>query len=101
MYAILKYCNGTGTIWTLARPLYGFKTPPTFWQNYFAEQKENIGCKHCETEPNLDYWEHGNAYTHVLVYVDDIMVTGSGPDALLISLHNVYYSNKHTNSNQM
>lgn len=58
----------------LRRPLYGLKTAPAQWQDFFAGVLTNIGVRHLKSEPNVYYFTGTGNY--VLVYVDDIVAPG-------------------------
>ena len=60
--------------WKLLRPLYGLKTAPKKWQDYFAKVLSELGGKRLKSEPNVYYFPQSGNY--VLVYVDDLIVLG-------------------------
>ena len=67
-------------VWKLKRALYGLKTAPKQWQDYFADVLGELGGERLRSEPNVYYFAAEKNY--VLVYVDDLVVLGTTPKPL-------------------
>ena len=73
----------TNKIWKLKRPVYGLKTSPKNWQDYFSNVLQELGGRRLKSDPNVYYFENNNnEKNYVLVYVDDLVVLGDNPDKL-------------------
>jgi hypothetical protein len=65
---------GSGKVLKLHRALYGLKNSPLLWQEHLARTLESINFRRLKTDPNL--YVHDSTMTLVVVYVDDLIMTG-------------------------
>ena len=75
-----EYYPGKDVVWQLKRPLYGLKTAPKHWQDYFASVLCDLGGIRLKSEANVFYYPKTENY--VMIYVDDIIVCGKSPHEL-------------------
>lgn len=61
----------------LLKPIYGLKQAPRAWYTSLKQYLLQIGFVNSLADTSLFIRSHNNHYTYVLVYVDDIIVTGS------------------------
>jgi hypothetical protein len=66
----------------LSKSLYGLKQAPRTWYSCFASYISSIGFVGACSNTSLFIYRHGGDMVYLLLYVDDIMITGSS-DALL------------------
>ncbi|CAB80958.1 retrotransposon like protein [Arabidopsis thaliana] len=73
----------------LRKAIYGLKQAPRAWYMELKQHLFNIGFVNSLSDASLFIYCHGTTFVYVLVYVDDIIVTGSDKssiDAVLTSL---------------
>ncbi|WZZ30847.1 hypothetical protein YC2023_014248 [Brassica napus] len=63
----------------LRKPIYGLKQAPRSWYLSLRHHLLTIGFINSTADASLFVHTHGHIVTYVLVYVDDILVTGSDP----------------------
>ncbi|KAI0504736.1 hypothetical protein KFK09_015689 [Dendrobium nobile] len=61
----------------LHKSLYGLKQAPRQWYNTFTEQLLLLGFINSKSDPSLFIFKNNNAQIFLLIYVDDILITGS------------------------
>ncbi|CAM8893220.1 unnamed protein product [Rhodiola kirilowii] len=61
----------------LRKALYGLKQAPRAWFQRFAQYLVRIGFKGSKSDPSLFTYKHHAREAHLLVYVDDIILTAS------------------------
>lgn len=66
----------------LHKALYGLKQAPRAWFHRLSTVLHQIGFIGSKTDPSLFILKHGATLLYVLVYVDDIIVTGNNSDAI-------------------
>lgn len=69
----------------LHKALYGLKQAPRAWRARFSQFVISRGFKVCQTETSLFVRYDKNSFTILLVYVDDILLTGN--DKTFITHH--------------
>ena len=67
------YPEGT-TLWRLKKAMYGLRSSPKAWQDYFATSMAELGFRRLLSEANVHVNSTNDVY--IMVYVDDIMVIG-------------------------
>lgn len=63
----------------LKKPIYGLKQAPRTWYMALKKYLIDIGFRNFIADASLFTCSNGSQHTYVLVYVDDIIVTGSNP----------------------
>ena len=61
----------------LKRSLYGLKQAPRTWYMRFAMVVKQLGFRQSRTDPSLFVFNNGKQLIYILLYVDDIIITGS------------------------
>ncbi|KAL4588677.1 hypothetical protein LXL04_001570 [Taraxacum kok-saghyz] len=81
----------------LQRSLYGLKQAPRAWFHRFAMFLTRIGFAHSKCDSSLFIYRQGSNMVYLLLYVDDIVLTGSSSQLLthIISLLSTEFSMKH------
>jgi hypothetical protein len=67
----------------LHKSLYGLKQVPRAWFNRLSQFLLDLGFKASLVDPSLFIFHHGNIKLFMLIYVDDILLTGT--DSIVIS----------------
>lgn len=67
----------------LRKPIYGLKQAPRAWYLALKQHLIDIGFTNSLADASLFIHNRGSSYTYVLVYVDDILVTGN--DSFLVT----------------
>ena len=62
------------TLWRLKKAMYGLRSSPKAWQDYFATSMAELGFKRLLSEANV--YANSTNDVYIMVYVDDIMVIG-------------------------
>lgn len=75
-------CNSRKFVCKLNKALYGLATAPKCWNNTFHSFMVSINFVRNEREPCLYSKKNGNLVVVVLVYVDDIIVTGDDKEGI-------------------
>ncbi|KAJ4793674.1 hypothetical protein LUZ62_044920 [Rhynchospora pubera] len=63
----------------LSKSLYGLKQSPRAWFHKLSSTLLDVGFCESQYDPSLFISHHDNHLTIILVYVDDILITGSSP----------------------
>lgn len=86
------FTNGDSTlVCKLRKSLYGLRQAPRAWFDTLASTLFSFGFTRAKSDASLFICSTSTYITYVLVYVDDIIVTGSNPqhiNSLISSLHN-------------
>ena len=61
----------------LHKSLYGLKQAPRAWFERLSKALSDLGFKGSKTDPSLFIYSRGQTLLYILVYVDDIIVTGN------------------------
>ncbi|GJZ45498.1 putative RNA-directed DNA polymerase [Tanacetum coccineum] len=61
----------------LHKSLYGLKQAPRAWFESLSKALFDLGFKGSKTDPSLFIYSRGDTLLYILVYVDDIIVTGN------------------------
>ncbi|KAK8957728.1 hypothetical protein KSP39_PZI001284 [Platanthera zijinensis] len=64
----------------LHKALYGLRQSPRAWYNRFATSLRQLGFIICPHDTSLFLWRHGADIILILLYVDDLIITGSHTD---------------------
>jgi histone deacetylase 1/2 len=71
----------------LHKSLYGLKQAPRAWYDRLTQALLKIGFVKSKCDPSLLVHHQQGACTYVLVYVDDILITGSSPQLITDLIH--------------
>ncbi|PWA86467.1 gag/pol polyprotein [Artemisia annua] len=66
----------------LHKSLYGLKQAPRAWFERLSNTLHHLGFTGSKTDPSLFILNNGGTLVYVLVYVDDIIVTGNNTNAI-------------------
>lgn len=66
----------------LHRSLYGHRQSPRVWHKRFSGYLEEIGFTMAQAYHSLFLFRHGNIFLVLLIYVDDILITGNNSGAM-------------------
>ena len=66
----------------LLKSLYGLKQAPRAWFERFSTQLLHIGFQASLADSSLFILKQGHHVVYLLVYVDDIVITGNDPQFL-------------------
>ena len=69
-------------MWKLKKSLYGLKPAPRVWIETLATTLKEAGFQQSEIEPSLFYIQKNKKLLHLLMFVDDLLLT-SGSGALI------------------
>lgn len=61
----------------LKKTLYGLKQAPRAWYMELRNYLLSVGFKNSVADTSLFVLKNGNSYVYMLIYVEDILVTGS------------------------
>ena len=65
------------------RALYGLKQAPKAWYDRINSWLHKQGMKRSECDPNLYYLRQNNKLVILLLYVDDLLITGDDEQAII------------------
>jgi hypothetical protein len=68
-----------GYVYKLHKSLYGLKQAPQAWFERFTSHLENLGFTASSANPSLFTYKSHNEILYLLLYVDDIILTGTSP----------------------
>jgi hypothetical protein len=71
----------------LKKALYGLKQAPRAWFEHFTSYLLTLGFTPSLADPSLFLYRQGITVIYLLLYVDDIIVTGNTPSAIQSLLH--------------
>ncbi|CAM8888151.1 unnamed protein product [Rhodiola kirilowii] len=77
----------------LKKAIYGLKQSPRAWFHKLREFLHSSGFRSCKTDASLFVRTHGDSLTYMLVYVDDLVLTGSDSNFIsefIIELHQTF-----------
>jgi len=66
----------------LDKALYGLKHAPRAWYSRLSQKLQDIGFQASKADTSLFFYKKGHVTIFLLIYVDDIIVTSSSPDAV-------------------
>ncbi|XP_020685984.1 uncharacterized protein LOC110102139 [Dendrobium catenatum] len=66
----------------LHKAIYGLKHAPRQWYNTFTSFLVSLGFCHSQADPSLMIYQQDSAKIFLLIYVDDILITGSNKDII-------------------
>lgn len=69
-------------VYKLHKSLYGLKQAPRAWYERFSTQLIHLGFQASLANSSLFILRHGKLLVYLLVYVDDIVLTGNNPQFL-------------------
>jgi hypothetical protein len=76
-------------IYRLDKALYGFKQAPRAWYSRLSAKLIDLGFGASKADTTLFFYRKGDVCIIVLIYVDDIIVASSTPQATLTLLHDL------------
>jgi hypothetical protein len=71
----------------LDKALYGLKQAPRAWYSRLSDKLQSLGFLPSKTDISLFHFSKGQITVFLLVYVDDIIIASSSPDATTTLLH--------------
>ncbi|KAM5580161.1 hypothetical protein ABKV19_009748 [Rosa sericea] len=71
----------------LKRSLYGLKQAPRAWFQCFADYIEDLGFKESRADYSMFTYRHDGVFLILLIYVDDILLTGNNPSSINKLIH--------------
>jgi Reverse transcriptase (RNA-dependent DNA polymerase) len=71
----------------LHKALYGLKQSPRAWYQKFRNTLLAFGFCTSSSDPSLFIFRHENNTVYLLVYVDDIVLTGNNPSLITQIIH--------------
>ncbi|XP_020682782.2 uncharacterized protein LOC110099833 [Dendrobium catenatum] len=77
----------------LKKAIYGLKQAPRQWLSTFSSYLHQYGFHTSSADPSLLMFQHNSDQIYILIYVDDILITGNSPNAidkLLAALQNQF-----------
>ncbi|XP_020680375.1 uncharacterized protein LOC110098020 [Dendrobium catenatum] len=79
------------------KSIYGLKKAPRQWYNTFTTFLVSLGFSHSKSDPSLLIYNKDKARIFLLVYVDDILITGNNNDVIneILAQLNKAFSMKH------
>ncbi|KAI0498967.1 hypothetical protein KFK09_019866 [Dendrobium nobile] len=78
----------------LHKAIYKLKQAPRQWHNTFTSFLISIGFVHCQSDPSLLIYRNSNIHIFLLIYVDDILITGNN-SAKIQEIMNTRFAMKH------
>ncbi|XP_020674690.1 uncharacterized protein LOC110093960 [Dendrobium catenatum] len=66
----------------LQKSIYGLRQAPRQWYTTFTQYLLTLGFEYSKADPSLLTLRHNQTHIFLLVYVDDILVTGNNDDAI-------------------
>ena len=73
----------------LHKSLYGLKQAPRAWFERFTSQLETLGFTASTADPSLFIYKSKHDTLYLLLYVDDIIITGTSPTLLTTLISNL------------
>lgn len=73
----------------LHKSLYGLKQAPRAWFHRLSTALHSLGFQGSKTDPSLFIYASGGTLLYMLVYVDDIILTGNNPHAIDSIIHSL------------
>lgn len=86
----------TSLVCKLNKAIYGLKQAPRAWYDRLTKTLINFGFEQCKCDPSLLIFNNKGCCIYMLIYVDDIILTGSSPTMLqqLITKLDIVFSLK-------
>ena len=87
------FSKGSNLVCKLHKALYGLKQAPRAWFERLAAALIKFGFTGSKCDPSLFIHTCGTSSTYVLVYVDDIIITGASANfiqELILKLHSEF-----------
>jgi histone deacetylase 1/2 len=78
-----------GFVCKLDKAIYGLKQAPRAWYSRLSSKLIDLGFKASKSDMSLFIYSKGDVVIFMLIYVDDIIVTGNSMDAILALLRNL------------
>lgn len=69
--------NRPDHVWKLKKAIYGLKQAPRAWYDKFSMFLIDFGFKCSFPDPSLFIYHHGSTVIYLLLYVDDMILTGN------------------------
>ena len=66
----------------LHKSIYGLRQAPRAWFEKFSSHLLTVGFTASQADPSLFIYRHGSTVLYLLLYVDDIIITGNLPTAV-------------------
>uniref|UniRef100_A0A2N9G9X8 Integrase catalytic domain-containing protein n=1 Tax=Fagus sylvatica TaxID=28930 RepID=A0A2N9G9X8_FAGSY len=66
----------------LHKSIYGLRQAPRAWFEKFSSHLLTIGFITSQADPSMFLYKHGSTVLYLLLYVDDIILTGNAPTAI-------------------
>ena len=79
----LRNAENEGKVCKLHKSLYGLKQSPRAWFERFTRAMKGFGYKQCLADHTLFVKHSDHKLTILIVYVDDIVVTGNNPEEIV------------------
>ena len=84
MHPPLGLCQqGEKIVCRLNKFLYDLKQASRSWFHKFSSTIQNVGFKQSRADYSLFTKVHGNSFTTILLYVDDMIITGNNEEAIV------------------
>ncbi|CAJ2657775.1 unnamed protein product [Trifolium pratense] len=74
--------RGRSLVCKLQKSLYGLKQSPRAWFSRFSKVLQQFGMTRCESDHSVFVKCSSNKYIYLVVYVDDIVITGDDNDGI-------------------
>jgi hypothetical protein len=73
----------------LDKSLYGLKQAPRAWYSRLSTKLIDLGFKSLKADTSLFFYQKGGVYIYVLIYVDDLIIGRSTPQATSVLLQDL------------
>ncbi|KAK7574002.1 hypothetical protein V9T40_011193 [Parthenolecanium corni] len=73
----LELSDRKNKVCKLLRAIYGLRISPKCWNRKFTGVAESVGLKSDDKDPCLFTWHEGDRFITLLLYVDDMLLTGN------------------------
>ncbi|XP_020690135.1 uncharacterized protein LOC110105104 [Dendrobium catenatum] len=86
--------SAPGHVCLLQKAIYGLNQSPRKWFETFSTYLLKFGFTHSTADPSLLLYHHNSIHIYILVYVDDILLTGNQDptiERLLLDLSNEFH----------
>jgi hypothetical protein len=77
-----EYVDKPYFICKLDKAIYGLKQVPRAWYSKLSSKLIDLGFKASKSDMSLFIYQKGSITLYMLIYVDDIIVTGSSSEAI-------------------
>lgn len=79
------------------KSIYGLRQAPRAWFEKFTARLEDIGFSTTISDPSLFIYNHGSTVVYLLLYIDDIILTGNDSTAISAIIEELHHSFKMKN----